>query len=119
MPFLAVDFSFNRRNVQETVRHVGDVDLRGTQLGLPEKKIQEIMDQFPDPHDRAEAYINYFIDHDPLASWRRFIFALDDLDLKKVADCIRHLAEPISGKMPGYYPVYIILYIKEGHLFII
>ena len=46
-----------------------------------------------------KAYINYFIDHDPLASWRSVIVALDGMGEKEVADNIRHLAESITGRV--------------------
>jgi hypothetical protein len=91
------NLTFNRKNVQETVRNVADVDLRGTRLGLPESKVLEIMKLFPsDVQEQVNSYIDYFIDHDPLASWRRFIFALDVIKQKEAADSIRHLAEPIT-----------------------
>ena len=49
-----------------------------------------------------KAYIDYFMKHDPLASWRAVIMALDDVREKKAADAIRHLAEPITGKVSQY-----------------
>ena len=38
------------------------------------------------------------MDHDPLASWRRVIVALDGLYGEKGAEKIRHLAEAVTGE---------------------
>ena len=43
-------------------------------------------------------YVNYFMDHNPLASWRGVIVSLDGSGEKEAAEKIRHLAEPITGE---------------------
>ena len=43
-------------------------------------------------------YVDYFMDHDPLASWRRVIVSLDAMGEKEVADKIRHVAEAVRGE---------------------
>ena len=71
----------------------------GFWLGVPEAKLYEIRSQFSsDPQKRKKAYINYAMDHDPAASWRRVIVALDVMREKEAADKIRGLAEPVTGK---------------------
>ena len=45
----------------------------------------------------TKEFIKYWIEKDPLASWRSVIVALDAMGEKKVADAVRHLAEPLTG----------------------
>ena len=42
------------------------------------------------------------MDNNPVASWRSVIVALDGMGEKEVADEIRHLAEPVTGKARWY-----------------
>ena len=46
----------------------------------------------------VKKYVDYFMDHDPLASWRRVIVSLESLGEKEAADKIRHLAEAVRGE---------------------
>ena len=95
----AVDMTFTRKNVLRAVWEVEDDEGLGWWLGVPESKRDEIKRQFSsDPHKRKKAYINYAMDHDPAASWRRVIVALDEMREKEAADKIRGLAEPVTGK---------------------
>ena len=95
----AVDMTFTRKNVLRAVWEVEDADWLGYLLGVPQSKRDEIRRQFSsDPHKRKKAYINYAMDHDPAASWRRVIVALDAMREKEAADKIRGLAEPVTGK---------------------
>ena len=82
--FSAVDMVFTANNVQQAVQEVKDTNNLAACLCVPES--------------RRGAYIEYFIEHDPVASWRAVIVALDGMREKKAADAIRHLAEPITGK---------------------
>ena len=70
----------------------------GGWLGVPESKRREIASQFSSVPQQRKALVNYFIDHDPVASWRAVIVALDAMREKKVADELRHLAEPVTGR---------------------
>ena len=92
----AVDMTFTRKNVLRAVWEVKDDDELGYYLGIPELKRDE---QFSsDPQKRKKAYINYVMDHDPAASWRRVIVTLDVMLEKEAAYKIRGLAEPVTGK---------------------
>ena len=95
----AVDMIFTTKNVQRAVQEVKNTDHLGVCLGVPDLKRREIRDQFLSVPQQVKAYIDYFMKHDPLASWRAVIVALDDMREKKAADAIRHLAEPITGKV--------------------
>ena len=96
---IAVDMTFTRKNVLRAVWEVKDVDLLGDCLGVPWSKRDEIKRQFSnDSQSRKKAYINYVMDHDPAASWRRIIVALDGMKQKEAADKICALAEPLTGK---------------------
>ena len=87
----AVDTTFTRMNVQRAVQEVKDTDQLGEWLGVPYTRREEIKRQFSSVPQRVKAYINYFMDHDPLASWRSVIVALDVMGEKEAADKIRDL----------------------------
>ena len=90
--------TFTTRNVQRAVREVKDTDRLGVFLGVPFLKQDEIKEQFSSVPQQVKAYINYFMEHDPVASWRAVIVALDAMKEKEAADAIRHLAEPVTGR---------------------
>ena len=93
-----VDVMFTRNNVQRAVRNVGNTDGLGIWLGVPERRRFEIRRQFRDKGRQVEEYVTYFMNHDPLASWRRVIVVLDRMGEKEAADKIRHLAESVTGE---------------------
>ena len=94
-----VDMMFTRNNVQRAVRNVRWTDRLGAYLGVPERRVWEIKSQFRGDEGRqVEKYVTYFMDHDPLASWRRVIVVLDRMRGKEGADKIRHLAESVTGE---------------------
>ena len=95
----AVDMIFTRKNVQRAVWQVKDTDRLGRWLGVPVTRRHEIKKQFSSVPQQVKAYINYFMDHDPLASWRSVIVTLERMGEKEAADNIRHLAESITGRV--------------------
>ena len=90
--------TFTTMNVLRAVREVKDTDRLGIYLGVPKSKRQEIASQFSSVPQQRKALINYFIDHDPVASWRVVIVALEWMEEKRVADELRYLAEPVTGR---------------------
>ena len=66
-------------------------------LYIPESNQKEIMANFPDEMDQKQQAISYWINTDPLASWRRLIIALDKLRETELADSIRSNVEPLTG----------------------
>ena len=95
--------TFTTMNVLRAVREVESTnDLEryglGDRLRVPESKRREIASQFSSVPQRRKALINYFIDHDPVASWRAVIVVLDAMREKRVADELRYLAEPVTGR---------------------
>ena len=97
----AVDMTFTPMNVLRAVREVKDTDHLGRCLGVPGSKRVEIMSQFSSEAQQRKAYINYFIEHNPEASWRSVICVLDMMnkpDSVEAADNIRHLAEAVPGR---------------------
>ena len=99
----AVDMTFTPMNVLRAVREVKDTDLLGAWLGVPWSKQREIKRQFSSEAQQRKAYINYFIEHDPEASWRSVICVLDMMSYYEekagvAADNIRHLAEAVPGR---------------------
>ena len=78
-----------------------DTGLLGLWLGVPKSKQDEIERQFSSEAQQRKAYIDYFIKHDPDASWRSVICDLDQMDQPdsiEAANNIRHLAEAVSGR---------------------
>ena len=73
----------------------------GTFLGVSDRRQREIDSHFRENDgQQKKKYVDYFMDHDPLASWRRVIVVLDSLKRRgeKGADKIRHLAEAVTGE---------------------
>ena len=91
-----VDTTFTRMNVQRIVLKVKSIEDLGLWLGVP-LLIRER--HFSSVAQRAKVYINHFMDHNPIASWRYVIVVLDGMREKEVANNIRHLAEPITGRV--------------------
>ena len=94
----AVDMTFTTKNVQRVVREVKSTNELGRWLGVPWSKRIEIQEEFSSEPQQVKAYINYFMEHDPVASWRAVIVALDTMREKEAANAIRHLAEPVTGR---------------------
>ena len=68
---------------------------------LPSSKVDEIEQLYQSDDDRLRAVIECWIQGDgwdEQPSWRRIIYELDDADETRIADNIRHFAEPVSGK---------------------
>ena len=72
-------------------------------LFIPKSKQAEIRRNFPDEMEQKRQAISYWINTDPLASWRRLITVLDQIKETKVADSIRSNAEPLTGIVTMYY----------------
>ena len=101
----AVDMTFTPMNVLRAVREVKDTDFLGYYVGVPASKRDEIQSQFSSEAQQRKAYIKYFIEHDPEASWRRVICVLEEMDKPdsvQAADNIRHLAEAVPGRAVIY-----------------
>ena len=88
-------------NVMKVVREVlswwgdgYDDELAGS-LFIPASKQKEIR-KLKFVKQREEA-ISYWINTDPLASWRRLTWALDWMRQHNLADSIRPNAEPLTG----------------------
>ena len=99
----AVDITFTPMNVLRAVREVKNTDRLGHYLGVPRSKRYEIKRQFSSEAQQRKAYINYFIEHNPEASWKSVICVLDRMSsyveaAGVAADNIRHLAEAVPGR---------------------
>ena len=57
-------------------------------LYIPKSKQKEIRQKFADDMEQKKKSICYWINTDPLASWRRLIWALDYMKLCHLADSI-------------------------------
>ena len=91
---------FTRNNVQTAVRDVRETDYLGVWLCVPVRRRREIDSQFRGNDGQVKKkYVDYFMDHDPLASWRRVIVVLDELKRwGGEPEKIRHLAEAVTGE---------------------
>ena len=66
-------------------------------LYIPRPKQDEIRHNFPDVMEQKKQVINYWINTDPLAGWRRLITALDRIGETQLADLIRSNSESLTG----------------------
>ena len=66
-------------------------------LYIPESKQKEIKANFSDELDQKKEAISYWINTDPLASWRRLIIALDEMRETELANSIRSNAELLTS----------------------
>ena len=99
----AVDMTFSTMNVLKAVQEVENTDRLGSYLNIPDSKRQEISIHFSSEPQQKKQLIKYWMERDPLASWRTLIVSLDGMREKKAADAIRHLAEPVTGRTDIVY----------------
>ena len=85
------------RAVEKVERLWGGGDL-GDMLRVPPSKQDEIRRLSSSVPQQRKLLIQYWMEHDPRASWRGLIVALDVMREKQIADKIRHLAEPVTGR---------------------
>ena len=69
----------------------------GRWLSIPQLKRKEIRRNFPNAIDQKKQRIYYWMQKDPLATWRRLINSLDGMGETKLADSVRSNAEPLTG----------------------
>ena len=74
----------------------------GRWLSIPKSKMNEIKQNFPNTIDQKKQCIYYWMQKDPLATWRRLINALYWMGETKLADSIRSNAEPLTGIQCNY-----------------
>ena len=63
-------------------------------FGIPPAKFAEFMVV---TNQQEEAVVRYWLLRDPLASWRRIIYLMDQWGASDIADRIRHHAEELIG----------------------
>ena len=88
----------NWRTLGKRLLHL-DHEVQGGQIIYP--KVDEIEQLYQSDDDRLRAMIECWIQgdgEDEQPSWRRIIYELDNADEMRIADNIRHFAEPVSGK---------------------
>ncbi|CAI8020102.1 hypothetical protein GBAR_LOCUS12027, partial [Geodia barretti] len=83
------------REVREVGDWWGERGL-GYCLYIPPSMRKEIRQKFPDEMEQKKQLISHWINTYPLASWRRLIGALDEMEETKMADSIRSYAEPLT-----------------------
>ena len=74
----------------------------GDYLYIPQSKMTEIKQNFPNTMDQKKQFIYYWMQKDPLATWRRLINVLYWMGETKLADSIRSNAEPLTGIQCNY-----------------
>ena len=93
-------------NVMRIVREIekwwGGIGSLTYHLYIPWSKQEEIRQKFADPMEQKKQSICYWINTDPLATWRRLIIALDRMRQSHLADSIRPNAEPLTGSHQIY-----------------
>ena len=81
----------------------------GDWLFIPRSKRTEIRQKFPNTMDQKKQCIYYWMQKDPLATWRRLINSLYEIRETKLADSIRSNAEPLTGIQCNYTYIIIII----------
>ena len=74
----------------------------GPWLSIPHSKRTEIRRNFPSAIDQKKQCIYYWMQKDPLATWRRLINILYVMRETKLAYSIRSNAEPLTGIQCNY-----------------
>ena len=92
------------RVVREVMSWWGGLGLAGW-LYIPKSKQEEIKQKFADVIEQKKESICYWINTNPLASWRRLIWTLDYMQQHHLADSIRPNAEPLTGSHHSYSTV--------------
>ena len=97
----AAGVAFTSSNILRAVEKVErwwDKYELGYWLCVPDSKQDEIRRLSSSVPQQRKLLIQYWMEHDPWASWRGLIVALEWMREKQVADKIRHLAEPVTGR---------------------
>ena len=87
--------------VNNIVQELRGVDI-ATILGFPDDQLAELQSAHHSTDEQEAAVVRYWLLRDPLASWRRIIYKLDDWAniygrYSDIADRIRHYAEELTG----------------------
>ena len=97
----AAGVAFTRSNILRAVEKVENLWVGGGLgywLCVPNSKQDEIQRLSSSVPQQRKLLIQYWMEHDPRASWRGLIVALDGMGENQFADKIRHLAEPVTGR---------------------
>ena len=79
----------------------------GAELSVPKVVLDLISSECTSDSECLRKALRYWIQRDPLASWRRLIFWLDgslDADIRRVADDVRSFVEKLSGQHYSVVP---------------
>ena len=79
----------------------------GAELRVPDAVLDLIASECTSDSECLRKALRYWIQRDPLASWRQLIARLDwslDVDLVRVADGVRSLAEELTGQCYSAVP---------------
>ena len=76
----------------------------GTRLRVPDAVLDLIASECTSDSECLRKALRYWIQRDPLASWRQLISRLDWSDLVRVADGVRSLAEELTGQCYSAVP---------------
>lgn len=66
-------------------------------LCIPASKQKEIKKNVQNEMEQMKRAMSYWMNNDPLVSWKRLIIALDGIGETKLADTFRFNAEPPTG----------------------
>ena len=79
----------------------------GDKLRVPRAVLDLIASECTSDSECLRKALRYWIQRDPLASWRRLIYWFDrseDADVRRVADDMRSLAEELTGQRYSAVP---------------
>ena len=79
------------------------IEYSNTILGIPGAQLAELHSSHHSTDEQEAAVVRYWLLRDPLASWRKIIYQLDEWayygygHYSDIADRIRHYAEELTG----------------------
>ena len=80
-----------------------DTDLEKHILDIPDAQLADLQSAHHSTDEQEAAVVRYWLLRDPLASWRKIIYQLDEWayygygHYSDIADRIRHYAEELTG----------------------
>ena len=81
--------SLSLKNLTNALREVDDWQDLGIQLDIQYHELQKFVSEHQKTEERKRAMLQFWLDHDTQASWKRVVYALSEMKLNRVAEEIR------------------------------
>ena len=81
--------SLSLKNLTNALREVSDWQDLGIQLDIQYHELQKFVSEHQTTEERKRAMLQFWLDHDTKASWKKVISALSEMQLNRVAEEIK------------------------------